>query len=414
LRKLKCIKIIFKLLGRFTKKKSILIIGIIITVGFFSILISQAVSDAMKIQIENENIEIYSNQPYAPQIVDKCRDDIHCSVNAMHTLAKLEDKDEVLDIFSNLITFYETKYPCHEIGHHLGMWLNAYVGDPLEALEIAKQQCGGSIFHGIIQNYLQIQKFKNISLDDIDIHEICSRFKNESSFINRWQCLHGLGHGLADIYNYDIKTAINRCDEFEPGLEQISCSKGIFMQNVVHWAETGNGDFEEEDLYYPCNVSPSKYAPSCYHYHITYMAAMSGGARVQIPDAFDLCDGITPEEEIKFCYYGMGRQMQSRTYLDWERALFLCQQGDRKDLHPYCLEGMLMTLVNGNTNPELGFSFCEGLPSESKVTCYNGLGKWISMLSTNNDERMNYCSMAESKNYFDICMAAKTDSLKLL
>jgi hypothetical protein len=169
-------------LGRFTKKKSILIIGIIITVGFFSILISQAVSDAMKIQIENENIEIYSNQPYAPQIVDKCRDDIHCSVNAMHTLAKLEDKDEVLDIFSNLITFYETKYPCHEIGHHLGMWLNAYVGDPLEALEIAKQQCGGSIFHGIIQNYLQIQKFKNISLDDIDIHEICSRFKNLAMF----------------------------------------------------------------------------------------------------------------------------------------------------------------------------------------------------------------------------------------
>ena len=404
-------------MGNFFQKKTKLIISIIIGVGLVSIFsLSGIISDNIEIQIENENVKIYSNQPYAPQIVDVCKDDIHCSVNAMRTLAKLENEEKVLDIFSNLVTTFASKYPCHEIAHHLGMWLNAYLGDAQKALELAKQQCGGSIFHGVVQNYLQIQKFNNVPINDIDIQEICLKFKDETSFINRWQCLHGLGHGLVDIYDYDIQSAVNRCEEFEPGLEQISCSKGVFMQNVVHWSDTRGekGDFDENDLLYPCNVSPIKYAPPCYHYQISYMAHKASGSKVQIPDAFDLCDEISPEEMIKYCYYGMGRQMHDRIYLDWDRALFLCQQGDRKDLHSYCIEGMLMTLVNGNTNPSLGVSFCKSLPIEYKQTCYNGLGKWITMLSSDYDERQNLCSMAENKNYFDVCMNAKTDSLLLL
>ena len=402
-------------MGNFFQKKTILFISIIVGVVLISVsALFGLISDNTKIQIENENIVIYSNQPYAPQIVKNCKNDLHCSVNAMHTLAKIEDEDKVLDVFSKLVTSYESKYPCHEIGHHLGMWLNAYVGDPHRALDLAKQQCGGSIFHGVIQNYLQIQKFENVSLNDIDIHEICIKFKVEGAFINRWQCLHGLGHGLTDIYNYDTQSAVSRCEEFEPGLEQISCSKGVFMQNVVHYTETETGDFDENDLLYPCNITESKYVPTCYHYHITYMALKSEGDGVTIPEAFDLCDEISPEEMIKYCYYGMGRQMQSRAYLDWDRALYLCQQGDRNDLQSYCIEGMLMTLVNGNTDPSFGFSFCKGLPFENKQTCYNGIGKWITMLSSNYDEQEKLCSMAENKNYFDVCMNAKTDSLQLL
>ncbi len=402
-------------MGNFFQKKTKLIISIIIGIGFVSIFsLTGIISDNTEIQIENENIKIHSNQPYAPQIVDECKDDVHCAVNALRTLAKLEDKEKILEFFPILITSYESKYPCHEVGHHLGMWLNAYVGDTQIALDLAKQQCGGSIFHGVIQNSLQIQKFNNVPVNDIDIQGICSKFKDDTAFIKRWHCLHGVGHGLVDIYSYDTQSAVSRCDEFEPGLEQISCSKGVFMQNVIHYGETQKGDFEENDLFYPCDVSPSKYVPACYVYHISYMAFKSGGLRVQIPDAFDLCDDISPEEMIKYCYYGMGRQMESRTYLDWDRALFLCQQGDRKDLYSYCIEGMLMTLVNVNTNPIRGFSFCEGLPVEYKQTCYNGLGKWITMLSSEYDKRQKLCLMAENNNYFDICMNATTDSLKLL
>ena len=401
-------------MGVISQKKIIIIFGIVIAIGAITLVsFSGGISNIQEIEIENEGITIYSNKPYAPQIVDGCKNDMHCSVNAMHTLAKVENEETVLDVFSNLITYYESKYPCHEIGHHLGMWLNAYVENPQIALGIAKQQCGGAIFHGIIQNYLQIQKFKNTSLDEIDIHEICSEFKNDPSFINRWQCLHGLGHGLADLYNYDVKSAVNRCEEFDPGLEQISCSKGVFMQNVVHWADTKKGDFDENDLFYPCNTY-DKYAPPCYHYHISYMALKTGGIKVQIPDAFDICDTITPEELIQYCYYGMGREMQSRTYMDWDRALLLCQQGDKEELHSQCIEGMLMTLVNNNEDPSYGFSLCKGLPEEYKEDCYAGLGKWIIMLSKDDHQREELCLFAENENYYNTCLSSSIDSLKLL
>lgn len=396
-----------------SKKNVGLIIGILVSIGIIFTILNIGIFSYDEIQIENEDVTIYSNKPYASQIVDGCKNDMHCSVNAMHTLAKIENQEIVLGVFSDLITNYQSKYPCHEIGHHLGMWLNAYIQDHQEALSIAKQQCGGAIFHGVIQNYLQIQKFNDTPLEEINIHEICSNFKNDPSFINRWQCLHGLGHGLADIYDYDISSAINRCEEFEPGLEQISCSKGVFMQNLVHWGETGDGDFDNDDLFYPCNDF-EKYAPPCYHYHISYMAIKTGGINVQIPDAFDICDEITPENMIQYCYYGLGREMQSRTYLDWDRSLFLCQQGDNKKLHSKCIEGMLMTLVNINEDPSLGFSFCKGLPLEYKEDCYTGIGKWILMLSSDENQRKNICSKAEDKNNFDVCMSANIDSLKLL
>ncbi len=395
-------------------KKTSAVIAIAV-IGVVAILVISGVnSENSEIQIENENFSLYSNQTYAHQIINQCKEDVHCSINSLQTLTKLENESTVLGIFSDLVTEYESKYPCHEIGHHLGMWLNAYVGDEQDALILAQQQCGGSIFHGVIQNHLQIQKFKNISISEINIHELCSKFIEDSSFIYRWQCLHGLGHGLADIYDYDVQSAVIRCDEFESNLEQISCSKGMFMQNAVHWAETNTGDFDDNDLFYPCNAVPIKYAPPCYHYHISYMALKTGGINVQVDDAFDLCDKISPEEMIRFCYYGMGREMESLTTDDWEKALKLCQEGDKEELYPFCIEGMLMTMVNGNSDPARGFSFCKSLPMEYKSTCYTGLGKWILLLSPDYNHQENLCSMAENKNYYDVCINAKTDSLKLL
>ena len=81
-RKLKCIKKFSKLLGILSGKK-IAILGFVILVGLISIFsIYGMIADNKAIQIENENITIYSNQPYAPQIIEKCKEDVHCSVNS--------------------------------------------------------------------------------------------------------------------------------------------------------------------------------------------------------------------------------------------------------------------------------------------------------------------------------------------
>jgi hypothetical protein len=335
---------------------------------------------------------------------------MHCAVNVMQSIADNESQEQVISTFSELITLYEKTIPCHETGHHLGMWLYGYLDDIEKSLELAQQQCGGSIYHGVIQNYILTQKFLGANIEDINIHSICKdKYANPYS-IDHWQCLHGLGHGLAQLYDYDVVTAVKRCEEFDEKIEQISCGKGVFMQNVVQYMETNGGDFDDLDRYYPCNAVDAGFVPQCYHYHVTYLALLNDK---KLKRTFDSCDGIIPKEMIKYCYYGFGRQL-SGNIQSIDDALFLCEAGKISEYYKYCLTGMVLTAVNGNRNPDFGFSFCSHMPQEYKFDCYDGLGRWVKMLHSDKINRDIECQKAENFEYSQICKDASFDSILLL
>ncbi len=392
-------------------KKKITLAGIttIVIVMLISFVMFSDILQDNIIKVSNEDFQLYKNQAYPPQIIENCYDAIHCTVNAMQSIAENENEEKVVSTFKELITLYEKTLPCHETGHHLGMWLYGYLEDVDKSLQLAQQQCGGSIYHGVIQNYFLIQKFSGANVDDIDIHSICEdKFTNPYS-IDHWQCLHGVGHGLSQLYEYDILKAVKRCEEFKEKIEQISCSKGVFMQNVVQYLETNGGDFDNSNKYYPCNAVGTSFVPQCYHYHVTYLALLNDK---KLKKTFADCDGITPKEMIKYCYYGFGRQL-SGNIKSIDDALFLCEAGKITEYHKYCLTGMVLTLVNVNRNTDFGFSFCSNLPLEYKFDCYDGLGKWVKMLYSDNLNIDIQCQKAENFEYSQICSQASFESIKL-
>lgn len=392
-------------------KKKITLAGItIVIVVLISFVMFSDILLGNIIKVSNEDFELYTNQPYPQQIIENCYDEMHCAVNVMNSIAENENEEKVISTFKELITLYEKTIPCHETAHHLGMWLYGYLEDVDKSLQLAEQQCGGSIFHGVIQNYLLTQKFLGVSVDDIDIHSICQDKYTNPYSIDSWQCLHGLGHGLIQIYDYDILKAVNRCGEFNEKIEQISCSKGVFMQNVVQYLETNGGNFDDSDKYYPCNAVDEGFGPQCYHYHVTYLALLN---EKKLKKTFDDCDGITPEEMIKYCYYGFGRQL-SGNIKSIDDALFLCESGNITEYHKYCLTGMVLTLVNVNRNPDFGFSFCSNLPQDYKFDCYDGLGRWVKLLHPDKVNRNIECQKAENFEYSQICKDASFDSILLL
>jgi len=393
-------------------KKKITLAGIIaiVVTALISIVIFSDILQGNTIPVSNEDFQLYTNQPYPVQIIQNCHDEMHCAVNAMQSIAENENEQKVISTFKEIISLYDQSLPCHETAHHLGMWLYGYLNDVDKSLQLAQQQCGGSVYHGVIQNYILTQKFQGTNLDDIKLDLICENESANPYSIDHWQCLHGLGHGLAELYDYNILDAVKRCDEFQEGIEQISCSKGIFMQNVVHYFETKKGDFNSSDKYYPCNVVDSKYSPTCYHYHVTYLGLIN---ERKLKQTFGDCDGIVPQEMIKYCYYGFGRQL-SGNIKSIDDALFLCKAGKISEYHKFCLTGMVMTLVNGNKNPDIGFSFCSHLSQEYKESCYDGLGKWVKMLYSDNVKRDAECAKAENFEFATVCRQASFDGIKLL
>jgi len=375
-------------------------------IGFCFIVFGFA---ALIVTINYNNQTEFVPSAYAQNILDECKTDMHCAVDSLNKLHKVNN-EQVLVVFSELIEKYDqSEYPCHETSHHLGMWLVGHTS--LEkSLEIAKQMCGGGIFHGIFQNYLALENFHNQTPEQIDI-DLCPKDENPYS-IFRWQCLHGIGHGLTVLYDYDVVSAVQRCDEFATGFEQISCSKGVFMENVGQFFEYKQGNFDESDIYYPCNKTEIKYAPSCYHYQSSMILLKN---EFDVEKSFEDCKRIIPEEISDYCIHGIGRQLSDQMRGSVARAQILCQADEQiKENTSMCLRGMVMTLINRNSDMSKGFEFCNIIDNDYKKDCYDALGKWSLMIRQEHNNRKNECGKSENDFYEDICMNASLDDINLL
>lgn len=366
----------------------------------------------IKYLIKNDFIKIKTEVSEAEIIFNECGEEMHCVILSFNDFGGQNNQEEVLETFVEIITLYDqSQYPCHQISHHFGMWLFGYIGTVEDSLQYAKQQCGGGIFHGIIENFFTVQRFNQITPEQISLEKLCPKIQGHQYSIERWQCLHGIGHGLVVYYDYDVFTATEQCEVFEPGWEQLSCTKGIFMQNVVYNYKTNQGDFEKTDSLYPCNQIDEKFAPACYHYHTSYLLKQNNFSLV---NSFKDCDNISPESLIKYCYYGMGRQLSSHIKGTAENALFLCKLGPQSNYHSECITGVLLTLVNENTNADKGFQYCKIMPDEFKENCYDGLGKWIHMLFSSDLKIAKECSRAEDSHYTEVCKTANLEAISLL
>ena len=383
------------------------IVAALVALALFSSIEKNEKSTNETLQPQN-NLKI---DVYAQQIISVCEKDVQCAVNLLQELANEKESDVILTTFKNLISQYEREHACHRFGHHLGMWLYTYMDDVDQALAQVEMVCGGAIFHGVVQNYLITEHLANTDPSEIVFDKICPKNENHPYAIERWQCLHGLGHGLSSFYDHDVFEAVKICEQFDPGWEQISCSKGVFMQNVVYNLDTGGGTFDKDDRFYPCNKVDSKWAPQCYHYHTTYFIFQN---KFSVTKSFNDCDKITPEEFVKYCYHGMGRQLEQNIRGQIDKAIEFCIEGKQSIYHADCFRGMVMTIVNGNTDPKIGFQYCSLIPEEFKVDCYDALGRWVHMLQSTDEGRSTECIIAENSDYFDICMNASLESLKLL
>jgi len=354
---------------------------------------------------DQEKITVKS---YAEQIMSKCNTDVDCAIDSLKNVAENEDKKTVLTTFSDIVSQYEQSIPyCHHQTHRLGKVLYTLIDDLPLALSYADQKCGAAVYHALVETFFEMEHLDDVDPEDIDITAICPKDASHPYALARWQCLHGVGHGLTKIYDYDILSVMKRCEEYVPGLEQVSCFKGAFMENIVQYAKTGE-NFSKDDIMFPCNTVDAKYAPPCYHYHSSYLLIQKDGSLSQ---TFQECDKILPEEFVKYCYYGTGRQLSILVLDDMESSIPMCKNGSF-EYHSYCFAGLVMTLVN-NRGIDQGFEYCKIIPEENKEGCYDGLGKWLHMLYSSEAERKDGCSKAE-ETYYEVCNKANLESLKLL
>jgi len=323
----------------------------------------------------------------------------------------------VLGTFSDLNLLYDkSNYSCHHEGHHLGWWLYDYTKDLKEALNYATLLCGGSVFHGIFQSYFERElQVHNVDKNQVMIAHLCPIGQENVSWMHERDCIHGIGHGLAVLYNYDTTAAVGRCNEFIPLWAQSACSRGIFMENNDHFLGTRQGDFDNDDIYSPCNRTVKKFAPQCYYYHpmhLLYLLERNNLTLRHNPtDAFAQCDNISPDKFVKYCYEGMGRKLQLVAYTNPDQAIAYCYQGNQPAYHDDCLTGTLKTMLKGDAKTDVAFKFCSLSNLDFKSECYQIVGMWIkAFLYPNKQELERECTKAPDIDYVINCINASKET----
>jgi len=335
--------------------------------------------------------------------LSECGLDKHCLVEEIRNMSKYQDEQELLEIISLTMDSYETLgIWCHHQGHHIGEFLLGYYnGDLNVALSNIDRKCDSSLYHGVIENFLQ-QKviLGNTEPENIEVSTSCDIVEDR---LTKLECAHGMGHGLVKVSDFNLEWSANRCDEFSLlELKQV-CYRGVFMENIVA-LQDGKGVFDEDDPYSICDTLEDRHAQVCYQYHVEQIASFTPGT------VFDACDKIEPESLIKYCYMGVKPYLFSASSYKYQNIVSECSKGN-PDYQTYCYIGIVIGLADWKGSEE-GITFCKAIPEGFKSDCYDYLGKIIHDVSPDRVEEA--CSKAESINYQNICRDAIPEGIRIL
>ena len=95
-------------------------------------------------------------------------------------------------------------------------------------------ECGvefqSGCYHGVIQAYFMRQG----TADSTTVRALCAPWTQAGVYgWLRFQCTHGLGHGLTMLLDHDLPAALGKCDALLEDWDRDACYGGAFMENVV-------------------------------------------------------------------------------------------------------------------------------------------------------------------------------------
>ena len=280
-------------------------------------------------------------------IFQECGRDKDCVHKQMMELSENASEDVVLFVANNLTYLWEKEqYPCHQVAHHMGMFLIGYYnGDFVTALSEVENVCGNSLYHGIMENYLPTKLLlDDITVEELDIVTPCITFDKSQTSNTFRQCVHGVGHGLAVVYEFDVIEAVKRCDGFENPRARYECADGLFMQNHNQYFEnTGKGAYREDDLLYPCNfVTDVEFQEACYQYQGNIILSRNN---FSYTDTFKICEELPAEDSRQGCTRTVSQYMTDWYFSNnFEKIVEMCN--DVNTNHPNsCIESAVYSLI---------------------------------------------------------------------
>jgi hypothetical protein len=319
----------------------------------------------------------------------------------------------------------------HDFAHVIG--INAW--KPGKDIGKTYSQCNelfqSGCYHGVIQAVFAYQ-----GTDSASVAALCQSTPeiNASAWL-RFQCVHGIGHGLVQTYAMNLPRALHGCDMLGNAWDSESCYGGAFMEFIVggrgqshhvhlpgqkadtageedHSHHEGMDQAAKEDSVwppfnarnpsdplYPCSVLGERYQQACYQMQAGLVAEITGLDFRRIAQA---CDRA-PERWRRWCYQGIGTYVSGVTVRVPEKGIAECSLGDRK-YQSWCFVGLVKNYVDVTARLDDGLDLCHRLLGSEDIAtaCYVALGEQAAVLWPSMERRREECTRADSR-YVDAC-----------
>ncbi len=241
---------------------------------------------------------------------------------------------------------------CHPVSHAIGRQTFVVQGTIERSFAQCDQTCIAGCFHGVMERFLRGDTDPE---GHITLAELEARAANACStdlpFPVRFQCVHGLGHGIEYYTGYALHPSLTVCDTLADGWSQSSCWGGVFMENIVG-ADATLRDLSPTDPHYPCDAVDDKYKEQCYLIQTSRMTEMGLGPEQILGE----CQKAGAWRDT--CIRSMGRDLSNTAVAGDPRAVSkICEEAFGAD-RSSCTTGVVFSLVDNTWDGKFGMPYC--------------------------------------------------------
>ena len=280
---------------------------------------------------------------------------------------------------------------CHQEAHKLGR--ASYEVSGKDAFKEGDSSCHSGFYHGAMEAFLRDRGTGNLAAS---IQEVCNAFKTSFS---RFECLHGVGHGLLAYEDYDLPRTLNECQQLGDQFSISSCYGGMFMENIVTaqgWGATADHAtnwVKRDDPQFPCNAV-EKNPQALYQCYLMQTSWMLTISKYDFAWAAKQCI-LAPSDMVDVCYQSLGRDAAGYTLREPEKILALCD--DVPAAHRYrCIVGAVNVIIDfwGEKLQGQASELCR-LAKEGKHECFSTLATRIPELFSDSASKKRVCDTVD-------------------
>jgi cytochrome c553 len=279
---------------------------------------------------------------------------------------------------------------CHQISHWVGhASLARFDGNAAKALAHGAMTCNSGYYHGVIE-----RAFSGLPRGQVvrEARHLCTGPAVTKEEFLLYQCVHGLGHGLMIYSGDDLPWSLRACHRLQTDFERISCTGGVFMQNLAPGMVTSRF-LKQNDPIYPCNAIAERDKLYCY---------LMVTSRILTLDHFDWSKTArwclrSERGWVATCFQSYGRDASGFSSYNPRETIRLCllarQNADE------CFYGAARDYGNNYAGGPQASRLCLLAPARYRSRCFEGVGTILGAMHRYGPGRRAACNARVPRRY---------------